>query len=80
MGRRQQPKQLSDLEREEILRTATALHTALCRPLIDVRCADYVAKQKAHDAVIQLFMDLTGKNPPWTYATNSPPYKAPPQE
>ena len=80
MGRRQKPKQLSDLEREEILRTATALHTALCRPLIDVRCPDYAAKTKAHDAVIQLFMDLTGKRPPWSYATNSPPYKAPPQE
>ena len=77
MGRRQKPKQLSDLEREDILEAAAALHKVLCRPLIDVRCPDYAAKTKAHDAVIQLFMDLTGKRPPWSYATNSPPHKAP---
>lgn len=77
MGHRQKPKNLTETERANILATATAFHHALCRPLIDVRCADYVAKQKAHDAVIQLFIDLTGKRPPWSYATNEPQFRAP---
>lgn len=80
MGHRRKPKRLSDRDREEILKAATDFNHALCRPQIDVKCADYVAKQKAHEAVIQLFEDLTGKPPPWVYATNSPPYKAPPHQ
>lgn len=79
MGHRRKPRHLSESERAEIFEKAAALHEALCRPLIDVRCADYAAKTKAHDAVVQLFVDLTGKRPPWTFATNSPPYKPPSQ-
>ncbi|MDX8453231.1 hypothetical protein RFM98_10720 [Mesorhizobium sp. VK9D] len=62
MVRRNKAKQLSEVEIERFMEAASAMHTAIVRPLISTQCDHYRAMGDLHEALLKAVKDVTGKD------------------
>ncbi|RUU53916.1 hypothetical protein [Mesorhizobium sp. M2C.T.Ca.TU.002.02.1.1] len=62
MVRRNKPKQLSNVELEQFMSAAEALHLSITRPLISPQCEHYRSMRDLHEALLKAVREVTGKD------------------
>jgi hypothetical protein len=72
-GHRKKPKRIVDTDR--FIADAEAIHSIIISYSngLRVSCPHYQTMQRLHDALLRAIIDVTGKEAPWIYRSNSGP-------